>query len=504
MRSTRALAMLGLVLLAGCRGRDHQAHADSGSPFDRPIAQSWPAVNQWSPRLEQEYADFVATIGAAIEARRCRRLDACLRDPAINLTYEPAVDADLRLRVDCADLPYVLRAYFSFKRRLPFGFVSRTAGQGADPRYALAIEPTRYDAWLAYPTPRALLAGMVGRVHSGMYRIAPAVETSDFYPVAIDRRAVAPGAIYYDPNGHVLVVAQVRPDGVVYLIDGHPDGSLTWKRFGEAFAIGTARLGGGFKRFRPVRVEAERLVQAANAELPWFDPDAQYDPARRLVAGEPVGYHAWVHVTLAEDGVTIDPIAEVRDQVRALCRDLADRAEAVDVAIAAGLAARAHPEAMPDNIYGTDGDWETYSTPSRDARFKAAVRELAGYVRGLPVLARALLAPSLRAVWREEAACQISYLGSTGVAHTLTLDDVLGRLFDLSFDPYHCPELRWGAPAGSPERAACPDDADKLRWYDDEARLRNRIDRDYGVPTPLDGGPEVPPDVDVRRTLAGR
>lgn len=190
---------------------------------------------------------------------------------------------------------------------------------------------------------------------------------------------------------------------------------------------------------------------------------------------------------------------------RALCRDLADRVEAVDVAIAAGLAARAHPGVLPENIYGTEGDWETYSTPSRDARLKAAVRQLAGYLRGLPT--RALLAPLLRGAWREAAAtaaCQITYLGSTGAPHTLALDDILDRLFDLSFDPYHCPELRWGAPGGSPERAACPDDDVKLRWYADETRLRNRIDRDYGVPTPLDAGPEAPPDVDPRRALAGR
>ena len=53
------------------------------------------------------------------------------------------------------------------------------------------------------------------------------------------------------------------------------------------------------------------------------------------------------------------------------------------------------------------------------------------------------------------AACQVTYLGSTGAPHTLTLDDVVDRLFDLSFDPYHCPELRWGAPDKSDEASTC-------------------------------------------------
>jgi hypothetical protein len=37
------------------------------------------------------------------------------------------------------------------------------------------------------------------------------------------------------------------------------------------------------------------------------------------------------------------------------------------------------------------------------------------------------------------------------------LADIEDRLYDLSFDPNHPPELRWGAPEGSEERAGIPD-----------------------------------------------
>jgi hypothetical protein len=110
----------------------------------------------------------------------------------------------------------------------------------------------------------------------------------------------------------------------------------------------------------------------------------------------------------------------------------------------------------------------------------------------------------LREIWEEEArspACRVAYLGSSGAPVVLTLDDIVDRLFDLSFDPYHCPELRWGAPAGSVERSACLDPADDLAWYEAERRLRNRIDRGAGEPTSLRDGPETPPDVDVRRLI---
>lgn len=491
--ASRGLALAAVALLAtGTLGGD--------APRDRAAPIAWPAVNQWDARLEAEYAEFVARLGDAVEARRCHRLAACLRDPMANTTYEPAFDATLDLRLDCADLPYVLRAYFAFKRRLPFGFVASTRGVGRDPRYALEIAPDAYRTWRDYPTLQQLLRGVVGQVHSGMYRMAPAVEASDFYPLRVAPGAIRPGVIYYDPNGHVLVVARVRPDGAVYLIDGHPDGSLTWKRFGAAFAIGSARLGGGFKAFRPVRLDGDRVVQATNAELPDFDGASQY--AHRDDPGGEAGYHAWVRTSLTVAGVAIDPFAEFREQTEALCGDVTDRLAAVELAVAAGLPTRPHPDALPDNIYGTEGDWEIYSTPSRDARLKAAVRELRGLAAGLP--AHAVVRAVLRAIWwqaTDRPACRWRYRDSGGRDVPLGLDAIMDRLFDLSFDPYHCPELRWGAPPGSAERATCPDDDTKLRWYDAERRLRYRIDRAYGVPTPLEDGPAQPPDVDPRRAF---
>lgn len=491
---------LALCALASCR----QASEASTAPLEVAMPRAWPAANRWGPRLEAEYAEFVATLGAAVEARRCRRLDACLRDPAANTTYEPAVDAGLQLSLDCADLPYVLRAYFSFKRRLPFVYVASTVGRGRDPRYAVDIVPTAHRSWLDSASPQKLLRDVVGQVHSGMYRIAAGIETSDFYPLRIARGSVTPGTLYYDPNGHVLVVAEVRDDGAVYFIDGHPDGSLTWKRFGEAFAIGTARLGGGFKAFRPLRLADGRVVRAKNSELANFDAGGQYDPLVRVTDGVAVSYHAWVRSALAADAVAIDPLREVRDQTEALCRDVADRIEAVELAVSAGLSGRPHPGWLPSNIYGTDGDWELYSTPSRDARLKAAARELRELLSRPDLDAQR---PALHLVWRATLAaphCQFTYRNSAGTEVPLGLETVLARLFRLSFDPYHCPELRWGAPLDSPEFATCRDDAAKLGWYAAEARLRNRIEREYGVPTPLDSGPETAPDLDVSRWFDAR
>jgi hypothetical protein len=143
-----------------------------------------------------------------------------------------------------------------------------------------------------------------------------------------------------------------------------------------------------------------------------------------------------------------------------------------------------------------------YASPSRDARLKAAFRELHESVSMLPV--DSPLRSALRTVWEQQttqSGCQFAYRNSSGKAVPLTLGEVGARLFRLSFDAYHCPELRWGALPGSEEAASCPADAAKLDWYGKEQRLRNRIDRDYGAPTPIGEGPEEIPDFDVRRPL---
>lgn len=472
------------------------------SPWVQPLSQSWPVVNQWSRGLEEEYSRFVERLGQAVSQRRCRRLDACLRDPESNLLFDPKTDPSLSLDVDCGDLPYVLRGYFSFKRRLPFGFVCDVRGEGDDARYMSHVTPHRWCTFRQYNTPRSVLRNMTGEIHSGMYRMAPEIEDSDFYPLAVSRKSMRPGAVYYDPNGHVLVVGEIRADGTVFLMDGHPDGTLSWKRFGQAFALGGRSQGGGFKAFRPLRLVNDQLVRAGNGELPDFDGQSQWDRSLWPTNKVNGGYHAWVRSMLADPGQRPDPVLDFREQIRALCSDVSDRIEAVDLAIAAGIHKRPHPGELPWNIYGTVGDWEVYSTPSRDARLKAAFRELHESAATLP--ADSPLLPQLRAAWQEESqqpACRFSYKNSLGQPVPLGLSDVLERLFRLSFDCYHCPELRWGAPEGSAELASCPDDATKRSLFEKEQRLRSRIDREYGAPTPITEGPAEIPDLDVRRHL---
>ncbi|MEX0839141.1 MAG: hypothetical protein WD034_06380, partial [Parvibaculum sp.] len=97
----------------------------------------------------------------------------------------------------------------------------------------------------------------------------------------------------------------------------------------------------------------------------------------------------------------------------------------------------------------------------------------------------------------------------------LTIDDIVPRLYDLSFDPYQCIERRWGA--SGDELASRRDGELKTRWYDAQRFLRNQIDRTYDVDMgysieELERGPWGPrtgrgvvegPEVDVRAYLEG-
>jgi len=209
--------------------------------------------------------------------------------------------------------------------------------------------------------------------------------------------------------------------------------------------------------------------------------------------------------------------------VRVLCEDLRYRVHAVDAAIAARMHLRQQPNRLPDNIYGTSGDWEVHSTPSRDARLKTAFKELRDEVARFLELAAAgsdhityggsdLRRDLLDVYTREASACTIAYVRTDGTSKQLSFADVTRRLHLLSFDPHHCIERRWGANSKE-EVSSCPDGGDKAEWYAAEQRLRNQIERIYHVRMDFSladlrrkapgSGVDDPPDVDVLKLLSG-
>ncbi|MBM4370832.1 MAG: hypothetical protein FJ098_04215 [Deltaproteobacteria bacterium] len=452
-------------------------------------APAWSLRAAWDDVAEEEFAAWVRALGEARE-RRPRRIHQLLADPGANPLYTPE-DARIRWTTDCGTLPYALRGYFAWKTGRPFSFQGFTWK-----RYTPGNHPRQIRDWSQYRTPGAAIRAAMAAANSGHFRMRPELEGTDTYPVEVSPFCVRPGVAYYEPNGHVLVVYRVdRSTGEIRLMDSHPDGTLTLKTFGPRLVRGTARFGGGFRGWRPYTVEVLdaaagtfRITRELNDRLACHDGREPYE-VRYLVEGREVPYHAWVQARMRGDGSMVDPLEEFPRRLEAFCEDVQRRAEVVDEATAAGVGDRPHPGSIPDNVYRSRGDWDTFGTAALDARLRFAAMDLARLVldtltwaaQGRPRLdyaggPRRLLA-DYRALWdiyASDPSCRFSYTGSTGRRVPLELGTVFRRIWDLSFDPWHCPERRWGAGSGDPEHAACRDDGTKDRWYRREARLRHR------------------------------
>jgi hypothetical protein len=118
---------------------------------------------------------------------------------------------------------------------------------------------------------------------------------------------------------------------------------------------------------------------------------------------------------------------------------------------------------------------------------KVAFKELRDYVEealkhyrshdgSIDYRGKNLAADLLKTYKEQSAACKVTYKNSAGANVTLSLEQARARVYDLSFDPYHCVELRWGAQGN--ELNTCRDDSNKREWYDREKWLRYQHERD--------------------------
>ena len=464
----------------------------------------------WTVADERDYGEFITAIGAS----GCRSVDSCLHDRA-NI-FAAGDPKGVQFRSDCADLPYVLRFYYAWHRGLPFSYVREVAPRrhASDIRYSPRgneIEARR-DV-LTGANALAVLEVLRDGVSSASYRIHPALEEpleSDFYSPALDPKSIKPGTVIYDPNGHLAVIWKVEDDGRLRYIDAHPDNSLTRGYYDLRFVRASPGMGAGFKNWRPARLEGARpgaggalvgghVRLARNDDIADFSLTQFYGTGRRpgdgdwkqgrfVLNGQALDYYDYVRARMAGGTLRFDPVQEVTDMVNSNCADLSYRADAVNLGLEAGLTEQAEPARLPVNIYGTDGDWENYSTPSRDARLKTAFKALRDNVERFMNLYRAqdsrlayhggdLAGDMLAAYDRASAGCRVSYVRSDGARVSFGYEEARKRLFRMSFDPYQCVERRWGA--ATDELSSCPDGATKQAWYLAEQSLRNQIDRTY-------------------------
>jgi hypothetical protein len=408
-----------------------------------------------------------------------------LRDPARNLLHDHLGMGEddggpraLPIDPDCADLPYYLRAYFAFKLGLPFGFSSCTRGGGGLPpqclRWHSSLEPGPQRATVADTFVDFLRIKVADTVHSGTGRTPAGEDGGDYYPVALSFAGLRPGTVYADPYGHTLVVARRIPQsegqgGVLYAVDAQPDGTVSRKRFWRGnflFALDPALGSAGFKRFRPVVVDPGGRPRALGNREIAASPDYGDFSLAQYEAGVEGFYDAMDDLL---SPAPLDPGRALADAVAALEEQVKGRVISVANAkkhLASGGGRIDMPEGAA--IFETTGPWEDFSTPSRDLRLLIAVDVVRGFPErvarrperfAMPAgqTAAAVKGALERALREDLDRRRFSYERSDGSSFSLSLAEVISRATDLemAYNPNDCPEVRWGAPAGSEEAATC-------------------------------------------------
>ncbi len=461
-----------------------------------PIRNSWNRATEnlfsaWLEKLFDDPQDMTPSWPALHEVLRDRKRNFLFNHLGLNEDQMKVV-----IRPDCADLPYVLRAYFAFKLGLPFGYASCSRGGGGKPPQCYkwfsivtsngeqASAAERQEALPTTATPpirSGLVAAFSGYVktvsdgvHSGSARTPLTDNNNDYYPVALTQNSLRPGVTYADPFGHVLMIVRRVPQtegaaGVILAVDGQPDGTVTRKRFWRGnflYAQDPALGGPGFKRFRPiVRDGSGGLRRLTNDEIAKNPQYADFSLEQAKLGVE--AFYDKMDDVMSP--APLDPLRAMMEAITSLDEQVKVRVTSVENG-RKFLNSGKGEASMPDGaaIFETTGAWEDFSTPSRDLRLLIAIdvvrtfpervaRRPERYAMPSDKSAADVKAELERTLASEIATRKFSYPRTDGSQWTLSLKDVLDRTGDLemAYNPNDCVELRWGASANSQEAATC-------------------------------------------------
>lgn len=468
---------------------DGGLHCQLVSVTDKPSPRRnttsvWQASASWDRGFENLYSAWLEHLFLDPEGTSWAALHDLTRDPQRNLLHNHLFLGEdtagsrgaLRLQPDCADNPYFLRAYFSWKLGLPFGFFQCDRGRrNRDPSCG---------SWTTQQQPAAskrparafhlFLRKLKSAVQSGSARTALTTDHSDLYPLPLTTDALRPGTAFADPYGHTLMLVRRLPQangrpGLLMAVDAQPDGTVTIKRFWRGnflFATEDVIGGPGFKAFRPVVARGREFVPLTNADLANSDEfTAPSLDQQRMTALE--FYDAMSRVV---NPLPMRPEDAYRQLHDALYEQVLTRVKAITNGDSWVVRNPRKAISMPQGIaiFQTSGPWEDFSTPARDLRLLIALEAVLDFPNRVLRIPEAFTLPAgmtseqmaarlrgLRAEWT--AAMSFSYQRSDGSLTELTLSSLFERVgaLEMGYNPNDCPEVRWGAPKGSPEASTC-------------------------------------------------
>ena len=448
----------------------------------------WKTRQSWDGKMEALYSAWInALFEDADERTSWKALNEITENKETNFLFgHLSLGEDDRngknkvlMRPDCADNPYYLRAYFSWKLGLPFGYHQCDRGYlGKAPKTGQWITNSTVISKTNPVQKFNTFARMVmNGVHSGSARTAFLDESSDYYPVPLTREALRPGVVFADPYGHTLILIRKLPQtgkspGVLLSVDAQPDGTVAIKRFWKGnflFNTNETEVVGepGFKAFRPIGLIDGKfhLLKSdeinANPELLPFslqqkgmESNSFYHTMDRIINPKP-----------------LDPEMAMLDLINALYEQLNVRVTSVSNG---EEYLKSHPGTvvpMPggtSGVFQAGGLWEDFSTPNRDLRLLIAMDAVQDFPQKIVSSPEDYKIPMLQSpeqVKKDleallEKKCNelsISYVRSDGQEQRLSISEILKRkeAFEMAYNPNDCPEIRWGAPENSVERSSC-------------------------------------------------
>lgn len=515
---------------------------------------AWTVKRDWSAGEMEIYSRWFTNIydkkSSGTPRQRAAKLARILQDPDMNLLlrcedcndrsiFDSKVISTMDRANACGTFPILMHMYYCAMRGLPATF-SKVSGHGGDIRYSRGNRPTRIlDPISSGKSLREFIRDVFfGELNytTGNWRTAPDLEGTDTVPIAARIDHIRPGfTLLYNPDGHGLAIARLSDAGRVGILDGHPDGSITSGQTLAALESVTQSIPernrlawySGVRMIRLARCVSDsqgRIIgirPCTNREMERFGfSDEQYKDIISIRKGLPVtidgtqmtfeGFPGYLQRKLSKDK---------RADAHALLREWTDQLQAIFeeretfVQQAWQDVLQNGPITLPDNrnIYQAEGRWERWSSPSSDCDRKGAyfmmVDEIEQALKehdarpetagsGGQTISRQDLAYSiLDEKKRLFESRTVTYTNSRGEKVALKLSDIEKRIFMMSFDPNHPPEIRWGAAPGTEEAQGCREIATPLasggalpfpRSYDKEQGLRYRLTRKAGL-TPLDG-----------------
>jgi hypothetical protein len=446
----------------------------------------WKTLRGWDSGMETIYSAWVnALFQGCDEQSSWSSLHEVTQNSERNFLHnclslgedDPGSKSSVKMEPDCADNPFFLRAYFAWKLGLPFGYHLCDRGWvGRNPRTGQYVTnenaSSKSDPVQAF---NSFVRNMMNGVHSGTARTALKDESSDYYPVPLQREALRPGTVFADPYGHTFILvswtAQTKDHpGLLLAVDAQPDNTIAIKRFWRGnFLFNTVEVVGepGFKAFRPIAFENGRLSPLKNEALNAASGYPVFSLQQKDMSREDF-YLAMERLINPEP---LDPEEALTDLISALHEQLLVRVKSV----ANGEAyLKEHPGtviSMPSSANGVflaGGPWEDYSTPNRDLRLLIAMDAVLHFPDRVAMfpqdfkISRHQSAEETRQnlqslLQKKVTELTITYTRSDGSSQELTVAEILNRrdAFEMTYNPNDCAEIRWGAPEGSPERGTC-------------------------------------------------